>query len=87
MSVADPVLVTTTCPWKPPGQLLTTEYAPEQAPVPDVVGLGVGVGVGDGLADVVFFGAGLVEVFLDGVNVAGELTPTTGDKPESAGVV
>ena len=41
-SVPEPVLVTTTCPWKPPGQLLTTEYVPEQVPEPEVVvGLGV----------------------------------------------
>ena len=31
---AGPVFFTTTWPWKPPGQLLVTEYAPEQAPVP-----------------------------------------------------
>ena len=49
-------MVMVTCPWNPPGQLLTTEYAAEHDAAPDEVGdglgegvrLGVGLGVGLG---------------------------------------
>jgi hypothetical protein len=47
-SVADPVFVTTTCPWKPSDQLLTTEYVPEQPLVTGAVVLGDGDGDAEG---------------------------------------
>lgn len=47
-SAAERVLVIVSCPWNPPGQLLVTEYAAEQAPLAPV---DVGDGVGDAEGD------------------------------------
>jgi hypothetical protein len=49
-----PVLVSTTCPWKPPLHEFTSEYAAEQDSVPgelDPVGDGDGDGEGDGVGE------------------------------------
>jgi hypothetical protein len=66
---ADPLLVTVTEPWNPPGQLLVTVYAaPQPDPVPPVrLGVGEAV-VGDGEGEAVGEAVGDA-VVRDGVGV------------------